>query len=209
MSHQKLSVFVSSTMRAELAQERQAVRDALAEYQMKGWLWELDAGARPEPIDSTYLSEVAVCDIYIGLFWLHYGPYTIEEFEYARKLDKPCLIYEKHLELERRDPRLQAFLNEIERVKNPDGLTVCWFDAKEKLAHQVQDDVMRLLTTVFRETRNQPDASYRKMAPSVPEKKRAGGLHQKAGRNSIVVGTNSGSITQNNYGDAVSEDDFE
>jgi len=45
---------------------------------MYGWLWEKDAGARPEPIRSTYLKEVEACDLYIGLFWLGYGPITIK-----------------------------------------------------------------------------------------------------------------------------------
>ena len=77
---QPLSLFISSKM-AELAEERQAVQRALATYKMYGWLFEKDAGARPESIQQTYLEEVASCDMYIGLFWQGYGPYTIEEFE--------------------------------------------------------------------------------------------------------------------------------
>lgn len=102
-TNQPLSLFISSKM-TELADERRAVQKALSKYRMYGWLWEKDAGARPEPIDSTYLTEVAACDIYIGLFWLGYGPYTIEEFECARQHNKPCLIYEKHVDTDKRDP---------------------------------------------------------------------------------------------------------
>ncbi len=62
-TNQPLSLFISSTM-AELAEERRAVQSALSAYQMRGWLFEQDAGARPEPIQSTYLTEVEACDIY-------------------------------------------------------------------------------------------------------------------------------------------------
>src|SRR6266568_1990344 len=125
-TNQPLSLFISSKMQ-ELLDERQVVQAALKEYDMYGWLWEKDAGARPEPIDSTYLKEVEACDIYIGLFWLGYGPYTIEEYDHARKNKKPCLIYEKHIDIDKRDPRLKTFLEDIQQVKNPDGLTVCRF----------------------------------------------------------------------------------
>ncbi len=80
-TNQPLSLFISSKM-TELADERRAVQTALSEYDMHGWRWEKDAGARPEPIDSTYLTEVEACDLYIGLFWLGYGRYTIEEYEH-------------------------------------------------------------------------------------------------------------------------------
>ena len=51
---------------------------------------------------------------------------------------------------------MQAFLDTIQQVKNPAGLTVCRFETPEQLAQQVQNDVIRLLTTVFRESRQQP-----------------------------------------------------
>src|SRR5712691_435254 len=114
-TNQPLSLFISSKMQ-ELADERRAVQAALDAYRMSGWIWEGDAGARPEPIRSTYLKEVEACDLYLGLFWLGYGPYTIEEFEQARTQKKPCLIYEKHVEIEKRDPQLQAFLDSLQQV---------------------------------------------------------------------------------------------
>ncbi len=80
VSQPQLSLFISSKM-SELAKERQAVQNALSSFLLHGWLWETDAGARPEPIRSTYLTEVEACDIYIGLFWQGYGQYTIEEYE--------------------------------------------------------------------------------------------------------------------------------
>jgi tetratricopeptide (TPR) repeat protein len=144
-----LSLFISSKMQ-ELIAGRRAVQAALAQYQMQGWLWERDAGARPETIRQTYLKAVEECDLYLGLFWLGYGPYTIEEFEQARRHNKPCLIYEKDTDREQRDPRLQAFLDRIGSVENPQGLTICRFQSVEELACRVQEDVQRLLIDRFR-----------------------------------------------------------
>jgi hypothetical protein len=157
-SNQPLSLFISSKMQ-ELAVERRAIQTALNAYKIAGWLWEDDAGARPEPIRSTYLKEVEACDIYLGLFWRGYGPYTIEEFAHARRHNKPCLIYEKHEGVEQRSPELTTFLTDLQRVNNSDGLTIYRFQTPEQLAAQVQVDVMRLLTTRFRESRQQPSGS--------------------------------------------------
>src|SRR5712692_5044059 len=123
-TNRPLSLCISSKM-AELADERRAVQSALSEYDMHGWLWEKHAGARPEPVRSTYLKEVAACDLYIGLFWLGYGAYTIEACEHARKQKKDCLIYEKDIDKEKRDPAVQAYVDEIQQVKATDGLAVC------------------------------------------------------------------------------------
>src|SRR5712691_3834953 len=145
-TNQPLSLFISSKMQ-ELADERRAVQAALDAYRMSGWIWEEDAGARPEPIRSTYLHEVEACDLYLGLFWLGYGPSTIEEFEHARTHHKPCLIYEKHLQVEKRDPALTAFLDRLQQVDAPDGLTISRFQTPQQLASQIPRAVMPLLTT--------------------------------------------------------------
>ena len=197
-TNQPLSLFISSKM-TELADERRLLKDALSQYRMEGWTWEKDAGARLEPIDRTYLKEVEACDIYIGLFWQGYGPYTIEEYEHARKHKKPCLVYEKYVDVDKRDPKLQAFLDTIQQVKNPQGLTVCRFETPQQLAEQVQKDVLRLLTTTFHETRKQPPAS---------SKPKPRNMNVKAKNHSIAIGTMSGgSVNQHNYGNTQSNDE--
>ena|SRR2546421_6862953 len=151
--NQLLSLFISSKI-PELAKEQTSIQTALSDYGIYGWLSENSTGARPEPIHSSSLKEVAACDIYIGLFWLGYSQYVIEEFEYARRHYKPCLIYEKYVDIDKRDPRLQAFLDNIQRVKSPAGLSVCRFETAKQLAKQVQRDVVRLLSARFRQTFN-------------------------------------------------------
>ena len=185
-TNQPLSLFISSKM-DELADERRAVQSALSQYRMYGWLWEDDAGARPQTIRKTYLTEVATCDIYLGLFWLGYGQYTIEEFEHACQLNKPCLIYEKRIDLNRRTPELKAFLSRIQSINDPDNLTVCRFETPKQLADQVQKHVVWLLTTRFRENRQQPSA-----APNTTNS-------NTATNGGIISFDNSGTINQKNY----------
>jgi len=74
MIYERLRVFVSSRMQ-ELAPERAAIKAALDELNMDGWVFEEDAGARPQGIQQTYKDEVDRADLYIGLFWRDYGDY--------------------------------------------------------------------------------------------------------------------------------------
>jgi hypothetical protein len=200
--NRQLSLFISSKM-AELVTERQVAQTALAHYRMYGWLWEKDAGARPESIRQTYLKEVESCDLYIGLFWLGYGPYTIEEFEHARLHHKPCLIYEKHVQIDQRDPQLQTFLNRIGQVDNPEGLTICRFKTAEELAECVQQDVTGLLTRSFQEKQKQP------ASPQSPKKASRNVTASRFDHSIVVGGNNSGSIKQTNYSNNNTDDEEE
>jgi len=136
----RLRVFVSSRM-AELAEERQIIKSALSDLQIDAWVFEEDAGARPVSIQETYLDEVEKANIYLGLFWLGYGAYTIEEYEHARKHRKPCFVYQKQVDVERRDRELQSFLDRISRVEK--GVTIKWFEALDELAETVRQDLAR------------------------------------------------------------------
>lgn len=145
----RLRVFVSSKMQ-ELAPEREAIKVALDELKVDAWVFEQDAGARPESMEKTFLEEVEAADLYIGLFWKGYGDYTIEEYEYARKLGKDCLIYEKRAGLNgQRDPTLQAFLDQLSNVK--DGVTIKWFDDCIQLSEAIKDDVAKWQARIVRE----------------------------------------------------------
>ena len=117
--------------------------------------------ARLESARETYLRQVENCDLYIGLFWLSYDPYTIEEYEHARVCEEPCLIYEKQIDMEKRDPLLKAFLGRVNRVG--EGVTVCRFETPEELARRVQQDVQHVLVDCFRHqqrNKQQDDRSH-------------------------------------------------
>jgi hypothetical protein len=151
MIFQRLRVFVSSKM-AELALEREAVKTALDTLKVDAWVFEQDAGARPESIQKAFLEEVQTADLYLGLLWKGYGDYTIEEYEHARKLGKDCLVYEKRAGIDgQRDARLQAFLNQLSDVKT--GLTIKCFNTPDELSEAVKDDVAKWQARIIRERR--------------------------------------------------------
>ena len=67
---QRLRVFISSTM-VELAQERQAVRDAVARLRLIPVLFEL--GSRAHPPRDLYRAYLAQSDVFVGIYGEQYG----------------------------------------------------------------------------------------------------------------------------------------
>ena len=78
----RLGVFVSSAMQ-ELKAERQIIKLVLEELKIDAWVYESDAGARDQNTRTTYLQELKAADLYIGVFWKRYGPFTIDEYRQA------------------------------------------------------------------------------------------------------------------------------
>jgi hypothetical protein len=135
----RLRLFISSKME-ELAPERAAMKSALDELQIEGWVFERDAGARAGNIQQTYLTELDAADLYIGIFWKGYGEYTVEEFEHARNQGIDCLVYEKREEIDgTRDPALQEFLDRIGKVKG--AVTIRRFQTADELPAFLKTDV--------------------------------------------------------------------
>jgi hypothetical protein len=132
----------------ELAAERVAVGDALEREGMSPWTFELDAGARSESARETYLRELAVSDVYVGIFWKGYGAYTTDEFDAAGSAEVPRLVYEKTVQGSLRDPKLQAFLEEAGHVER--GVTIRRFETSDELATMVVEDIGRLRSELQR-----------------------------------------------------------
>ena len=138
---ERLRIFISSSMQ-ELAPERIAIKTALSQLNLEGWIFEMDAGARPQGIQQTYRQQIDDSDLYIGVLWRKCGEYTIDEFEYAKGKHKDCLIYEKTTDIEgQRDQKLQEFLAEIDKVKGE--ITARRFKSLEELSEGVKEDVTR------------------------------------------------------------------
>jgi DNA polymerase III delta prime subunit len=155
----------------ELAAERAAIKAALDELQLDPWAFEEDAGARPESIRQTFLTEVEASDLYIGVFWKEYGEHTIEEFEYARKLGKDCLIYEnRDFRDGPRDPNLENFLNGFRDVNS--GVTVKWFHSGEELARLVKMDVARWQAAIVHAHKVLGVPAFDKAPANVPDGQR-------------------------------------
>src|SRR3974377_87014 len=95
---QRLRVFVSSTLQ-ELAEERAATREAIAQLHLSPVLFEL--GARPHPPRDLYRAYLDQSHIFVGIYWQKYGwiapGETISglEDEYRLSGQKPKLIYLK------------------------------------------------------------------------------------------------------------------
>jgi tetratricopeptide (TPR) repeat protein len=136
-------VFISSKM-VELAPERQALNDLLPTLGddligLRAWVFEDDAPAADRPIRDVYLDALKHSDLYLGLFWNEYGEWTIDEFQHATQWSIDRHIYVKNQAATRRDPRLQAFLDEQSNVIS--GITPKWFTTPDDLRQQVRKSI--------------------------------------------------------------------
>jgi hypothetical protein len=153
MAGSYLRVFISGLVQ-ELAAERAVIRTALNELYADAYCFEQDAGAAAGDVSTQIADELRTADLYVGLFWKGYGVHSLGEYELARRLGKPCLVYEKRADLERRSPKLQAFLDEISDVRS--GLTIRWFKTSDELARMVKNDFATWLARKVRESSTKP-----------------------------------------------------
>jgi predicted ATPase len=145
---QRLRVFVSSTL-GELAEERQAVRDAITRLRLAPVMFE--AGARPHPPRELYRAYLSQSHVFVGVYWERYGwvapGETVSglEDEYALSGERPKLIYVK-TPAAGREPRLRELLD---RVKADDRVSYRPFGSAAELADLVADDLAVLLSETF------------------------------------------------------------
>ena len=145
---QRLRVFISSTL-GELADERRAVAHAISALRLTPVLFE--AGARPHPPRELYRSYLAQSDVFVGLYWQHYGQVAPgmqvsgleEELQLARGL--PRLLYVK-VPAPGREPRLADLLARIEQDASASYRT---FRTPAELGRMVRDDLATLLSERF------------------------------------------------------------
>ncbi|HYT09490.1 MAG TPA: DUF4062 domain-containing protein [Mycobacteriales bacterium] len=143
----RVRVFVSSTLE-ELADERQAAREAIGRLRLTPVMFEL--GARPHPPRELYRAYLAQSDVFVGIYWRRYG-WTAPgesvsglEDEYLLSGDRPKLIYVKAAA--DREPRLAELLA---RVRADDRAAYKPFDRTAELAELLADDLAVLLTERF------------------------------------------------------------
>ncbi|HEX6543592.1 MAG TPA: DUF4062 domain-containing protein [Ktedonobacterales bacterium] len=145
---QRVRVFVSSTL-DELAAERAAAREAIAQLRLTPILFE--SGARPYPPRELYRAYLAQSDVFVGLYWQRYGwvapsmPVSGLEDEYQHVGAKPKLIYVKTPALAR-EPRLEALLDHIRAEE-----VACYqkFATPDELRDCLANDLAQLLTEHF------------------------------------------------------------
>ncbi|MDX1546336.1 MAG: DUF4062 domain-containing protein [Rhodothermales bacterium] len=152
----QFTVFISSRME-ELAAERSAVEQTLERLDVEAFVFEHDVGADPDSIEQVYLRQIEAADLYVGLFWRGYGAHTAREYEHARALGKPILLYEKRTELDRREDALAVFLQRIQDTAA--GHTAAWFETPEALAALVQRDLEQWLDALRADVLSRLDAA--------------------------------------------------
>ena len=157
---QRLRVFVSSTLK-ELEPERRAARAAVEGLRLAPVMFEL--GARPHPPQQLYRAYLEQSDVFIGIYWEHYGWIApgeeISGLEDEYRLappDMPKLIYLK--QPAEREERLGELLG---RIRDDDTASYTPFSSTEQLADLIEADLATLLAERF-------DASRRPAGPPEP-----------------------------------------
>lgn len=145
---QRVRVFISSTIN-ELAEERQAAREAISNLRLTPVFFE--AGARPHPPRDLYSAYLEQSHIFLGIYWNSYGWIApgaeISGLEDEYRLcgnSKPKLIYVKKSS-ERQD-RLKDLLKDIE--KSDSACYQLFSDAKE-LKKLIENDLSVLMSETF------------------------------------------------------------
>jgi predicted ATPase/class 3 adenylate cyclase len=133
----------------ELAAERRAVVRAISALRLTPVLFE--EGARPHPPRDLYRAYLAQSDIFVGLYWQHYGRVgpgmelsSLEE-ELQQSEGLPRLLYVK-TPAPGREPRLAGLL---ERVKQEALVSYRYFRTPAELGRLVRDDLATLLSERF------------------------------------------------------------
>jgi predicted ATPase len=156
---QRVRVFISSTL-DELAAERTAVREAIAQLRLTPVFFE--AGARPYAPREIYRSYLAQSDIFVGIYWQRYGwvAPTMDvsglEDEYRLSQGKPRLIYVKE-PMPDREPRLQTLLR---LIRSENVTTYQKFSTQDQLRQLVANDLAQLLTDRFVQPAEPPSAPF-------------------------------------------------
>src|SRR5215469_5576041 len=156
---QRVRVFVSSTL-DELAAERVAAREAIAQLHLTPVLFE--SGARPYPPRELYEAYLTQSDIFLGLYWQRYGWVSPSmkvsglEDEYQLSAGKPRLIYIKTPAPER-EPGLQRLLD---RIRADGNASYQHFTTPKELGERIANDLALLLTERFAQAPRRADAVH-------------------------------------------------
>lgn len=140
----------------EFADERRLLQATLSrDTLVDTYVWELSQGAATGTVVHTSLSRIQQSDIAIFLFGLYFGQVTVEEFNSARAMGIPCLVYITESS-EGRNPILQEFLDK--HILDPRrGLTYFFFR-----------DIVQLLEIIPRDLRQHLVLAYRSASRTMP-----------------------------------------
>ena len=142
----RLHVFISSRMQ-ELQDLRATLRRELQNLGIGAFVYEVELGARPDDPETVSLLEVERTDVFVLVIGESYGEITEREYDKARELNKPCLVYER-LGRATTDEKLQRF---IDKLSGPRGVpSRSNFQNAVDLAEKVAKDVQEWLVREYR-----------------------------------------------------------
>jgi predicted ATPase len=161
----RLRVFISSTLK-ELAEEREAARQAIINLRLVSVMFE--SGARSHPSHELYRSYLSQSHIFIGIYWQSYG--WVPEGEQISGLEDelllssniPRLIYIKDPKAER-EPALK---NMLTRIKGEDTISYKYFSDASELRELVENDLALLLTEHFETARSSHASAEKRDYPT-------------------------------------------
>jgi hypothetical protein len=142
----RLHVFISSRMR-ELVDLRAVLKKELDRIGLNAFVYEADTGAKPDDPETVSLLEVERTDIFVLVIGDTHGAITEREYDRARELGKPCLIYERLGRIPG-DDRLEAFVKKFSGAKGVPSRST--FGNAVDLAEKVAKDVHGWLTSDYR-----------------------------------------------------------
>src|SRR6185369_14949605 len=142
----QLQVFISSRMQ-ELEDLRAQLQRELEKVGIDAFVYEIALGARPDDPETVSLLQVERTDIFVLVIGRSYGEITEREYDRARELNKPCLVYER-LGGSTTDEKLQRF---IDKLSGPRGVpSRSTFQNAVDLAEKVAKDVQGWLVREYR-----------------------------------------------------------
>jgi hypothetical protein len=156
-------VFVSSRMH-ELVDLRAVLKRALQDAGLHAFVYETDKGALADDPETASMRELEKTDVFVLIVGDTYGEITAKEYERARELKKPCLVYVRR-NRPFHDPRLDAFLEKLSGPRGVPSRTA--FDTAVDLAAQLAKDINVWLTMEYRRLsaeRAKPDVPTRRVA---------------------------------------------
>jgi hypothetical protein len=157
----RLHVFISSRMQ-ELEDLRAHLKRELEKVSIDAFVYEVALGARPDDPETVSLLQVERTDIFVLVIGRSYGEITEREYDRARELNKPCLVYER-LGRSTTDEKLQRF---IDKLSGPRGVpSRSTFqnavDLAEKVARDVNGWLVREVRRLSAERSASPESSRR------------------------------------------------
>lgn len=160
----QLRVFISSRMK-EFQDLRRVVREKLKKLGIAAFVYEVDLGAHPDDPETVSLLEVEKADVFVLVIGEAYGEITEREYDRARELSKPCLVYER-LGRSTSDKKLELFLDKLSGPRTVPSRSnfETAIDLAEKVAMDVQGWLVREYRRLSAERSTAPPSSRRTSA---------------------------------------------